>query len=293
MSGHEIPASADDRLAKLGPPPSLELDRYAEPVIRPPGPDSELMRWAYDAQQAAKIAVSLAKTQFVPASMQGKPHDITAAILAGNELGLQPMAALRSMDIIHGTPALRAHAMRGLLQSHGHRLTVVEASPTRVVMEGQRYQARPWGAGELEPPQTVEWTIERAAALGLTGKPEWKKQPQTMLIARATGELARLIAADVLYAMPYAAEEIERDDAGAGYLADESGRPVTVAELTERPSERLAHVRGERKPKPGTAKYGEPITTGPVVDQPLPIFEGDEPEAEEWPEVTQPPDAAS
>src|SRR5574338_122949 len=75
-------------------------------------PPTELLLWALEARQAKAVAASLAKTSFVPASLRGKPDDITAAILAGQELGLKPMATLRSMDVIQGTPALRAHAMR-------------------------------------------------------------------------------------------------------------------------------------------------------------------------------------
>lgn len=161
---------------------------------------SPLVQWAFEAAQANKIAQSLARTSFVPASLRGKPDDITAAILAGAELGLQPMAALRSMDVIQGTPALRAHAMRGLVQNRGHEVEVVESTPDTCVVRGRRRGSADW--------QTVTWTIQRAAQLGLTGKDQWKKQPQTMLVARATGEVCRLIASDVLYAMPYASEEL-------------------------------------------------------------------------------------
>jgi hypothetical protein len=186
---------------------------------------SELAQWAYDAQQAHNIAVSLAKTSFVPASMRGKAEDITAAILAGQELGLQPMASLRAMDVIQGTPALRAHAMRGLVQSRGHQVQLVESSDARCVMRGKRNGDTDW--------QTVEWTIERAQRLGLTGKDQWKKQPQTMLIARATGEICRLIAADVLYAAPYVAEEL--DDMGRPSPVV-TAAPVTAAEILNDPA---------------------------------------------------------
>lgn len=182
-------------------------------------PDSALVQWAYEARQAAQIAASLAKTSFVPASLRGKPDDITAAILAGQELGLQPMATLRSMDVIQGTPALRAHAMRGLLQSRGHAIQLVESTDARCVMRGCRRGEDVW--------QEVEWTIQRAAALGLTGKDQWKKQPRTMLVARATGEICRLVASDVLHAMPYAAEEIDDDPQP---VRGATG-PVTAAEI--------------------------------------------------------------
>lgn len=169
---------------------------------------SSLVLWAYEARQAEQIATSLARTSFVPASLRGKPQDITAAILAGQELGLQPMATLRSIDVIQGTPALRAHAMRGLVQSHGHSVQVVESTKDHCVMRGRRKGEQEW--------QTVTWDVERADELGLTGKSEWKKQRKTMLVARATGEICRLIASDVLYAMPYAAEELDGDTPGIG-----------------------------------------------------------------------------
>lgn len=208
---------------------------------------SALVLWAYEARQAAQVATSLAKTSFVPASLRGKPEDITAAILAGQELGLQPMASLRSMDVIQGTPALRAHAMRGLVQAHGHKVWVGEKSPTRVVMHGQRR-----GPDGLEEEQEVEWTIERAELLGLTGKAEWKKQPQTMLTARATGEICRLVAADVLYAMPYASEELDGD--GPAPAVHASGGRVTAAEITAEPA------RPEAPEQPGADPAGDPPT---------------------------------
>lgn len=222
--------------------------------------ESELVLWAYEARQAAQVAMSLAKTSFVPASLRGKPEDITAAILAGKELGLQPMAALRSMDVIQGTPALRAHAMRGLVQSHGHLVWLVEQSPTRVVMRGRRRS--PGLAGGYEPEQEVVWTIERAAALGLTSKDQWKRQPQTMLTARATGEICRLIASDVLYAMPYAAEELDGDGPAAAVRT--SGGRVTAAEIV-----------GDPAPQPEAAS--DPVQPEAAEDAEL-----------DWPEPAQP-----
>jgi hypothetical protein len=188
-----------------------------------------LLQWAHEAREAAKIAMSLAKTSFVPASLRGKPEDITAAILAGQELGLKPMASLRSMDIIQGTPALRAHAMRGLVQSHGHQVQLVESTDDRCVMRGRRAGEEDW--------QEVEWTTRRAEQLGLLTKDQWKKQRRTMLIARATGEICRLIASDVLHAMPYAAEELGGDPirAEVSYAAAPAAPPVTLAELTGQP----------------------------------------------------------
>jgi hypothetical protein len=95
---------------------------------------NSLAVWADDARQAASVAVSLAPTPFVPQSLRGRDDkttaaNITAAILTGAELGLTPMASLRSIVVIQGTPAMTAVALRGLVQSAGHEVWVeVESS---------------------------------------------------------------------------------------------------------------------------------------------------------------------
>lgn len=187
---------------------------------------SALVIWAEEARVVANIAVSIAKTPFAGA-LRGKPEEVTAVILAGNELGLQPMAALKSVDVIQGQPALRAHAMRGLLQSKGHEIELVESDDTHCVMRGRRKGAENW--------QEVVWDIPRARLLGLLNKDQWKKQPKTMLIARATGELARLVASDVLHGMPYAAEEL---DAQPRITVQQvaPAQPLSIASLTAYPA---------------------------------------------------------
>lgn len=218
---------------------------------------SPLVQWAYEAQQAEQIATSLARTSFVPASLRGKPQDVTAAILAGQELGLQPMATLRSMDVIQGTPALRAHAMRGLVQSCGHSVQMVKSTPELCVMRGRRKGEEEW--------QQVEWDLKRAELLGLLGKSEWKKQPQTMLVARATGEICRLIASDVLFAMPYAAEELG-DPGEQGEAAPAAGGRVTTAEILGRGTTNGA----QPAQTPAVARpSAELVDRGPVDDRQL------------------------
>ncbi|WP_428956146.1 hypothetical protein [Streptomyces sp. cg35] len=179
---------------------AVAVQQEANQLPAPTENTTALMAWAQEADLAYQMAQKLANTSFVPATLRGKPGDITAAILAGAELGLKPMATLKSIDVIQGTPALRAHAMRAVVQKQGHQIELVESTPERCVMRGRRKDSDTW--------QTVEWTTARASQLGLLGKSEWKKQPQTMLVARATGELCRLIASDALHGMPYVAEEL-------------------------------------------------------------------------------------
>lgn len=189
-----------------------------------PPTESELEAWARDAIAISNIAANIATTSLAGA-YRGKPDEVTAVILAGHELGIQPMTSLKSIDVIQGQPALRAHAMRGLLQAKGHEIELLESTAAYCKMRGRRKGADKW--------QEVEWDTDRARQLGLLGKDQWKKQPKTMLIARATGEICRLVAADALHGMPYVAEELD------GYVHGEAVQPkrapLSVAALTATP----------------------------------------------------------
>jgi hypothetical protein len=190
-------------------------------------PVSEMAVWARDANEIAKMAAKLVQTSFVPQSYNGKPAEATAAILTGMEVGLKPMAALRSIDVVNGTPALRAQALRGLVQAAGHKVWVEESTSQRAVVKGIRR-----GDDQV---QTSVWDVERARQLGLLGKPNYQKQAQAMFVARATSEICRLIASDVIMGLAYSIEEVV-DDAP---VAEE--KPATKA-----PSSRTAR----RKPLP-------------------------------------------
>lgn len=204
--------------------PRDDHQAVAVPATHQPEP-SALMKWAEEAKVISNLAVSIAKTSFA-GQLRNQPEEVTAVILAGHELGLKPMASLKAMDIIQGTPALRAHAMRGLVMSKGHEVELVESSEDYCRMRGRRQGGERW--------QEVEWPIARAAKLGLVGKPEWKKQPQTMLVARATGEICRLIASDVLHGVPYTTEELEDSTVIRGEAAVARPR-MSVAALTAAP----------------------------------------------------------
>lgn len=170
---------------------------------------ARLEAWAHQAVAVRKMADVIANTSMCPQAYRGKPDEATAAILAGAEVGLSPMASLRAFDSIQGTPAPKAITLRAVVQGLGHTVEIVRAGPDEAVVRGRRRGETEW--------QTSTWTIERAQTMGLTGKAQWKQQPAAMLVARATSEVCRWIAADAIMGMPYAAEEI----------TDHSGMPAT------------------------------------------------------------------
>lgn len=186
-------------------PPSAPERIGAEP-FDPTG--GRLVAWAAAAGAAHQLAKALSSTAFCPRAFAGKPDDATAAIILGDELGLSPLTALRSIYVIGGTPAIYARVMVALVMSHGHEVWTVESSDAGVVVAGRRK-----GSDRTE---TVTWDLARARKAGYTSNKKYDTDPQAMLYARAAGDVARRIAPDVLAGVPYTAEELEMGATGEG-----------------------------------------------------------------------------
>jgi hypothetical protein len=75
------------------------------------------------------------------------------------------------------------------------------------------------------------WTIERAEQAGFTAKnPNYKTQPQSMLTARATAEVARLVASDVVLGIgAYSAEELQDQGVDIDVQPDRSTAAAILA----------------------------------------------------------------
>jgi hypothetical protein len=225
-----------------------------EPEFATPTTYSRLAEWAQAAQAAHSVAETLVRTSFVPESFRGKAGEATAAILAGAEIGLDPMASLRSFDVIQGTAAPRANTLRAVVQAAGHEIRVVESTATRAVVEGRRRGSADW--------QRSIWTIERAKQLGLTGKKNWQAQPGAMLVARGTSEIARWIASDAILGIPYSAEEL--DDEGA--VAVEAAPEVRPARRTAQRAGRPASTPPPPAPEP---EFDDPAAEVPEGVEPI------------------------
>ena len=157
--------------------------------------------WIEMLAPAAELANAVGNTEFIPRGLRGNTAAITAAILTGIELHVGPMTALSQIAVIEGKPTLYAALMRALVLDRGHALWFEELTSTKVVCAGHR-------RGEQEVTR-VTWTIQRARDANLAGKATWKQHPETMLAARASAELCRLIFADCLAGLVHAVEEVE------------------------------------------------------------------------------------
>lgn len=218
----------------------------------------QTLAWAQAAEAVYAVAEKLVNTSFVPRGYRGKPMEATAAILAGAEVGLSQMASLRAFDDIQGTPAPKAITLRAIVQNVGHEIVVKESTARVAVVAGRRRGSDEW--------QTSRWDISRAQQMGLLGKDQWKSQPTAMLIARATSECCRLIAADAIMGMPYSAEEIADQDGGE---VREAPRRVSLDEIDA--AEESAPVRATAEV--GEARAVQPVSGPPATADPDPMPE--------------------
>ena len=248
--------------------------------------DERLGAWASTFLQIASVSAQLAKTPFVPVSLrvidekgaydeQTTAANVAAAILTGQEIGLEPMAALRSINVINATPALSALALRALAQRNGHGIWLREATNSRAIVEGLR-------AGEdASKTQRITWTIDDARARNLAGRPNWRTQPRNMLIARATSEVVRLVAADAVLGIPYSIEELDDGDLTSDFVASDEGGADPAPRTARRRGGRAAAGRGSAQNGAGAPETAA-LPVG--ATEPPPQTPEDEPSTTETPE---------
>ena len=198
------------------------------------GAPLRLVEWAQEAHAANMLAKALSRTAFAGAYKDDE-DGATAAILKGAEVGLTPVTALGAFDLIQGTPCPKAITLRALVQSQGHTVWIESSTDRECVARARR-------SGEAEVHES-RWTIARAEKLGLLTKQQWQKQPQAMLVARATSEVCRLVAADVILGIGYSAEEML------------DAEPVETVTVTREPAKRRT---AQRAPRPAAIEPPEP-----------------------------------
>jgi hypothetical protein len=231
----------------------------------PTGPGT-LARWTAVLVPASQLAERIAGTEFVPTAMRGKPDVVTAAIMYGDEIGVGPMQALAGIHVVEGRPQPSAELMRALIMRAGHALTVHTLSGEVCRLSGLR-------AGAPESDRVVvEWNLSMARAAGLVNKKNWREYPRAMLLARATGDLARLLFPDIVKGLGHFGDDqetVESMDSWARQVPDDTPPAAPATTRIER------RPRRPRIPEPGHVPVATPDAPAPdgSVDVPLPLPE--------------------
>lgn len=191
------------------------------------------------------------KTNFVPAAYRNKPLEALACVLAGRELGIGTMEALREIAMVNGRPALSAKLMAGLVRRRGHSISG-ELGPDRAVVTGRRFDT-----GDT---MSVTWTIEMAKRAGLDQKDNWKAYPEAMLWARAVAQLCRALFPDVITAVSHEPDEMELTPA-------EQVAVAVGGQFSPPPDDEEGPVEGEYLDS-GSGGTGAGATDGPADVEP-------------------------
>lgn len=138
------------------------------------------------------LAEVLSKSELLPKALRGKVPDVLMTIMAGQEMGLAPMASLRNFHVIEGKPVMGADGMIALVMGSGKAVYFdrIEESDTAVTYETLRVGSK--------NPRRCTWTLAMAKGAALHLKDNWRAYPRAMLAARAKAELARDVYPDVL-----------------------------------------------------------------------------------------------
>lgn len=216
---------------------STEVQVQGYGLSRPHVPSNETIEGLYKmAQYAAESG--LAKTT--------NAFEIHFRMMLGYELGIAPMAAIRTIYAVNGVPTCSGEAMLALIRKSGllSKLEVSGDDKSCSVTMGRK------DTGEE---MTFTFTIEKAQRAGLVGKQVWKAYPDKMLKWRAISEGAKFLFSDVIGGL-YTVEEISPDTP-----MDENGNPTDQI-IVEKPE-----PQPQRPPEPTP----EPAATSGVQDAEL------------------------
>lgn len=158
-----------------------------------------------------KVAEQLVPTGFLPEHIK-TPGQCVAIILAGRELGMEPMLALRSITMVKGKVVVSADAQLALFKARGGRATFTTLSDTVAELS----LTHPNGDKHVE-----RFSMEDAKRAGLTRNATWSQYPKAMLRSRCITAGLKSIGFEPT-AGAYDPEE------AAGFTAAESPEPLAA-----------------------------------------------------------------
>ena len=174
--------------------------------------------------QAKEIAELFATSGLVPNDYAGKAAKCLVAMIFGGELGLPPLAAMQSIQVVNGRPSLYGDAIPALVKtSPGSDLEEEPIRDQAGETIGWRCKAVRRGCADV----VREYTKADAQRAGLWGKDNWKKYPARMLQMRARSWAARDQFADVLTGLAVFEDHVDVEKAATFTVVPSSSSSST------------------------------------------------------------------
>ena len=154
-------------------------------------------------EQAYRLASAIAAANMAPKAYNRDANSIMVGIMHGMEVGFTPMAALQSIAVINGMPAIWGDGALGLVRASG----LLEEFKESIEGEGDQAKAVCWVKRKAEEGMQREFSVADAKKAELWGKRgPWQNYPKRMLQMRARSWALRDGFADVLRGLHIAEE---------------------------------------------------------------------------------------
>lgn len=193
-------------------------------------------------------AETLVSSGFLPKAVDTW-QKATAIIMYGKEIGMGPMEALQSIDVIQGKPTQKPQSMKAMVHKKlpNAIFRLIKSTDEEAIYEA----ARP-----NDPPAQFSFTFKDAERMGMTGKDNYKKQPKVMLSWRCIGHVARTVFPDCLSGVSYTPEEL-------GAEVDDEHNIIEVKSEKVKPKEepKVIEAKADEPPKVEKIEEPEPLDT--------------------------------
>jgi hypothetical protein len=167
-------------------------------------------------EQLKQLAISVTRSKLFGVKTE---DEALSLLLIAQAEGRHPALAVRDYHIIQGRPSLKADTMLARFQAAGGKVDWKKYTDNECVGVFSHPQA-----GSV----TVEWTMERAARAGLTGKEVWKHYARAMLRARCISEGVRTCFPGIAVGL-YTPEEISSGNEEIDITPTKSEGAITAA----------------------------------------------------------------
>jgi hypothetical protein len=169
-------------------------------------------------------------------------------IVAGHELGIGPMEAMRGIHVFDGQVTFHVHLMSKLIKRSRPRYDyrVKESTATRCEIEFFE---------DGKSVGTSVWTHDDAKRANLLGKDNWAKYPEDMLYARALSRGAKRFCAEVFNGPVYLPDELDADrdvvdvtpppKQASPKPEERAGQPMAVVEVVAGPTDEEQQARNQ------------------------------------------------
>ncbi len=191
------------------------------PTIENPQRVGKLVRrTVFDLTEQELARITLMSQMYEASSFNNSKNpqsagDFFLIMMKGLELGVAPMAAVDTINIISGKPTLDAKGMLAIVKSSGLLENIdIDSTKERCIVtvkrKNQSEQIISFTIEDAKQFKTTAWVNGSRKQIPLAEKDNWKSQPEVMLKWRAVTKAMREVFPDILSGL-YTQEELEPD----------------------------------------------------------------------------------